>query len=189
MIPTEFMVFVSDEISRQYGKPGDSYGDNNTKTKSITTEPIQLNADSSTPLYLHDAVIIDKLGLTLLCKVRWGVVPRGVVPQETTTLNELAQHPESHVEFYLNITDSAYHPVLDYSPFIKFDKNGNITQIGVYKPGEKDSLETSVRGILNLIDTPPNPRKCPRICPKINRPPRIERYGWLQSYVLKPLKN
>lgn len=151
MQPTEYMIFVDKELNDRFANPSYPAGSKDTRVVSLRTEPIQSNPDGSNPLCAHRSARIDKVGIHYLCNIRWGVVPIGEVPKGVKSLDALAAHPEGNVELYLSVTNHANHKI-DPAPLIRFNKEGKLTEsAGVYKPEESDSLETSVRSILNLI--------------------------------------
>lgn len=145
------MNFVADEVNNRFSNHEYPCGKKDTRTVPLGSEPIMPNPDGSSPLCLHDGVRIDKVGFSYLCNIRWGAVARGEVPQGVTTLDQLAENPEGKVEFYLSVTNHADRNRLDPAPSIHFDKDGKVTYVSRYAPGERDSIETSVRGILNLL--------------------------------------
>jgi len=148
MKPSDYMAFVDLEINQRFANPQYPRGDKDTRIVYLGPEPIQPNPNGSVPLCSHNGVRIDKIGLAYLCNIRWGAVARGNIPDEIKSLDKLAEHPDSNIEMYLSVTN---HTRIVPGPTIKFDKTGRVIKVGRYKPGEKDSLETSVRAILDLI--------------------------------------
>lgn len=149
MKPTDYMNFVDLAVTREFANPQYAQGVKDTNTVRLPNGEIEQNPDGSAPLCDHRGYRIDKVGISYLCEIRWGVRQEGNVPKGIKSLDELAEHPRGQLHFYLIAQKQADRTS---GPFVEFDKEGKVTKYaGGYGFDRAKNVEGAVKKFIKGI--------------------------------------
>jgi len=138
--PTTFVQVVTNELKRLYPDAEIEY---------VPQSEIQPRTDGTPGLAIHRRSAI-RIGGQHLGTVFWGVAERGTVPEDVTSIDSLAMHPEGQLEY------SIYH--LDApkpASKVLFDRTGRVTESRMYDGTTVNTIEGHVKRFLENISVAP----------------------------------